>query len=400
MKPVRAQRRAGFLFFENEANFPHSMSLPSTASSSSSSQESFRHASSAKQTAYHRVLVRLEQIFKRLQGAREVDENTFVRCFHAYGYGQKAILRGRVETKRELRESDIDDSSRRNFLNMAANFFTKEIPHAKVMGEADGKKFETTCDDEGYFWFQLEKDGGFSQKPLLEYSATVTAPDDNKQSEMVTTHGQLTICPKTARRIIVSDIDDTVMETGAAKLWQLLRNTLLENVHTRKIFPGVSDFYRKLQAGASGLEENPIFYVTSSPWNLRDFILKVFEIRGTPAGPLFMTDWGLDESKILKEGHSEHKLDAIRHLLDFHKPLPAILVGDSGEKDPEIYANLVEEYGPRIDLVLIRDVSEGTRDAEVKKLAKVCREDGVAFHLVPDTAAAEKIARELQLVSE
>ena len=300
--------------------------------------------------------------------------------------------------KRELRHSDIDDSKRRNFLNMAANFFTKEIPGATVEGVVDGTAFSAVCDEEGYFKHELTQSEPFSPEPDLKYTAYVSDGSEELTPLTEATQGLLTICPKEAERIIISDIDDTVMETGAAKIWQLLRNTLLENVHTRKIFPGVSAFYGKLQAGAGGQSNNPIFYVTSSPWNLRDFILKVFELRETPRGPLFMTDWGLDETKFLKAGHSSHKLEAIRHLLDFHAPLPAVLIGDSGEKDPEIYAQVVKEYPERIQAVFIRDVSEQERDLELTKMIGEMVKQNIPFYLVETTDEAELRAKELGLV--
>ena len=348
---------------------------------------------------FHQTLVRLEKITKRLSRKRVADERAFVRCFHGYGYGKKAILRGRVEIKRELRHSDADDSKRRNFLNMAANFFTKEIPGATVEGTADGEAFSAVCDEEGYFKHELSKRDPFAPDPELTFTAYVSDGSEKLTPLTATTQGMLSICPEGAERILISDIDDTVMETGAAKLWQLLRNTLLENVHTRKLFPGVSDFYRRLQQGPTGDSNNPVFYVTSSPWNLRDFILKVFELRAIPRGPLFMTDWGLDESKFLKAGHSTHKLEAIRHLLDFHAPLPAILVGDSGEKDPEIYAQVVREYPDRIEAVFIRDVSEKDRDRELAKMMAPMVKENIPFYLVATTDEAEERAKQLGLIS-
>ncbi|MFC7338016.1 App1 family protein [Haloferula chungangensis] len=334
----------------------------------------------------HRVLLRLEKIAARLSPKRLPGERAYVRCFEGYAHGSKLVIRGRVERKRELRASDVNDSRRRNFLNMASNFFTKEIPHATVHGEILGERFQVVCDEEGYFVHHLEHHS-LPQASSIEFTARVERADDPSH-ESAKSSGIVTLCPATAKRIIISDVDDTVIETGAAKLWQLLKNTLLENVHTRRIFPGVSKFYTRLQAGPTGHERNPIFYVTSSPWNLRDFILKIFEIRNTPRGPLFMTDWGIDRHKLLKAGHHDHKLGAIRHLLSFHEPLPAILIGDSGEKDPEIYTQIVEEHPERIAAIFIRNVSQSLRDEEIRLLAQACHGHGVKLHLVADTKAA------------
>lgn len=346
----------------------------------------------------HRAAHRLEKVMSRLTGNRTPDERAIVRCFHGYGAGNEAVLRGRAEVKREFRDSSPEDSKRRNFLNMAANFFTKELPGVTIEGSVDGERFTTVCDEEGYFRHHFSSDQPLSKSPTLEYSAQVVLPGHSDKTESATTRGTLSVLDSSAKNLIISDVDDTVIETGAAKLWQLLRNTLLENEHTRKLFPGVSKFYQQLSAGSTGEENNPLFYVTSSPWNLREFLLRIFELRGIPRGPLFMTDWGLDEHKWLKAGHEEHKLAAIRHLLDFHGSVPAILIGDSGEKDPEIYSRIVEDYPGRVTAIFIRDVSASARDEEVAALAKLCKARGVPLHLVADTAAAVLQARALSLI--
>ena len=51
-----------------------------------------------------------------------------------------------------------------------------------------------------------------------------------------------------------------------------------------------------------------------------------------------------------------------------------VLVGDSGERDPEVYGAIAREHAARIDAVLIRDVTGEPADAERYRLAF----DGVA----------------------
>ena len=346
--------------------------------------------------APHRGLIRLERLVDRLRPKRLVGEKSMVRCFEAYGRDRTVIVRGRVEMKREPRPSDIDDSRRRNFLTMAANFFTREIPHARIYGEMAGQTFEATADDEGYFLHRLE----LANEPAdyeFDFSATVSRSEE-PGTEKPRTSGMVLMVRPSARRVIISDVDDTVIETGAAKLWQLLKTTLLENEHTRRVFEGVSTFYTDLQRGGSGNEGNPIYYVTSSPWNLRDFLIRIFELRSTPRGPLFMTDWGIDRAKFFKPGHHQHKLQVIRHLLEFHDPLPAVLIGDSGEQDPEIYSAIVREHPGRVAAIFIRDVTGSLRATEIARLAEACVEQGVPLHLVEDTHTAVREARAAGLV--
>jgi hypothetical protein len=74
---------------------------------------------------------------------------------------------------------------------------------------------------------------------------------------------------------VISDIDDTIIQTGATRLWQAARSVLLGTAHTRLPFPGVAPFYRALESGPDGQAALPFFYVSSSPWNLYDVLLEV-----------------------------------------------------------------------------------------------------------------------------
>ena len=66
---------------------------------------------------------------------------------------------------------------------------------------------------------------------------------------------------------MISDLDDTVIQTNVLSILQTARNTFLHNAYTRLAFPGVAAFYQALQHG-TGSCANPIFYVSNMPWNL------------------------------------------------------------------------------------------------------------------------------------
>lgn len=343
---------------------------------------------------FHRTLLRLERLIERVH-PHQRDSHLLPEVVPYYGYSNSEVttLRGRVVRDPHLWESAEGDSGWRNLRGMAGNWFTNEVPFAEVTVSFEGRKAHCKCDEEGYFVVTIPTPETLDSSRLwASYTAEVAG--GTKVSE-----GRVQLLPATARRIIISDIDDTVIETGAAQLWQMVKTTLLENVHTRKIFPGVSDFYTALQNGVSGAEQNPIFYVTSSPWNLRAFIMKVFETRGTPAGPAFMTDWGLSETQFLKAGHREHKLAAIKEVLNTYPHLPVVLIGDSGEKDPEIYTKIVEEHPGRVETIFIRNVSDKSRDEAIRALAGRCRQGQVELHLVADTATAVALAESNNLVA-
>jgi phosphatidate phosphatase APP1 len=185
---------------------------------------------------------------------------------------------------------------------------------------------------------------------------------------------------------IISDIDDTVMQTHATQLLQMARTVFLGNARTRLPFPGVAAFYRALQAGTAEIPYNPLFYVSSSPWNLYDLLLEFFILQDIPLAPLFLRDWGISRSELLPTGHKGHKLTIIQQLLDFYPSLPFILIGDSGQEDPEIYHHIIQQNPKRILATYIRNVlTDPERDASIAALAQEAADAGSALILDKDT---------------
>jgi phosphatidate phosphatase APP1 len=137
-------------------------------------------------------------------------------------------------------------------------------------------------------------------------------------------------------------------------------------------FEGVAAFYRALHAGSTGHSLNPMFYVSNSAWNLYDLLSDFFNLHQIPIGPvLFLRDWGLSKNGLAPLKPGPHKLAYIRGILDTFKHLPFILIGDSGEQDPEIYTEVVGLYPNRIRAVYIRNVSrKPKRLDEIKVLAE------------------------------
>ncbi len=119
-----------------------------------------------------------------------------------------------------------------------------------------------------------------------------------------------------------------------------------------------------------------------------------FEIRGIPLGPLFLVELGITETRLLSPSHQEHKLVRIQNLLDMYPRLPFILIGDSGQKDPEIYLQAAAANPGRIPVIYIRDVTGAERDKRIEGFVGSARKIDTELILVKDTAAAALHATE------
>jgi phosphatidate phosphatase APP1 len=182
---------------------------------------------------------------------------------------------------------------------------------------------------------------------------------------------------------IISDMDDTVLQSEVTSFIRAASMVLLENARTRLPFAGVAAFYRALELGPVGGGKNPIFYVSSSPWNLYDVIAGFLEAERIPAGPLLLRDWDLGPSLFRNVGH---KTRLIREILETFSTLPFILIGDGGQEDPEIYAEIVAAHPKRILAVYIRSVDpHPERSAAIRRLTEGVVAAGSTLVLADDT---------------
>jgi phosphatidate phosphatase APP1 len=175
---------------------------------------------------------------------------------------------------------------------------------------------------------------------------------------------------------VISDIDDTVIETGATDLRANWRRILLHAPSERLAVPGAAALYRAI-ARDHAAPARPFFYVSSSPWNLYGFLAEFMEMNAIPHGAMFLKDWGIDRDTLLMASHDALKLAAIREILGFYPEFRFLLVGDNGERDVHIYAAIVAEFGARVAAVFIRDVTGTCRQGEKAELLRGIEAAGV-----------------------
>ena len=316
--------------------------------------------------------------------------------YRGHGTRDTLFLKGRVLETVNLAPSSAGDSRRHNLRNMIRRFLSSEIPHARVRAYLRSPRgeheLEVAADEEGFFNLRFELEEPLKDRVdwhPVEIELVWPLP---REENRVRARGSVLV-PTGARFGVISDLDDTVIRSSATDLLKMVRTTLFRNAHTRLPFEGVADFYRALQFGPDGGDFNPIFYVSSSPWNLYDLLEDFLDVHGVPAGPLFLKDW----SPTTLRDHDKHKLGIIRTLLATYRDLPFVLVGDSGERDPEIYRQVVDENPGRIRAIYIRDVTRGERDAAVREIARELRALSVEMLLAADTteAARHAVANEL-----
>jgi phosphatidate phosphatase APP1 len=310
--------------------------------------------------------------------------------YHIVGYrgyrgGDRVLVLGRVLQSEGLSVPDPSHSKVRNLVAMLKRLESDPLPFARVRAGLPGGDRELIADDEGFIrhWAELDTPlqpgWGSIQLELVD-------PADG-----VPRAGQAVYLtpPASAAYGVISDMDDTVLQSHVTDFIRAARTVLLENARTRLPFPGVAAFYRALEAGRGGAG-NPIFYVSSSPWNLYDVIAGFLEAQQIPIGPLLLRDWDLGPSLLRT---AAYKTGVIREILATYPSLPFILVGDSAQEDPQIYADIVATHPGRILAVYIRSVRKDPEASPaVRELEERVARAGSSLVLADDTLAAARHA--------
>ncbi|MCB0343581.1 MAG: DUF2183 domain-containing protein [Bdellovibrionales bacterium] len=147
---------------------------------------------------------------------------------------------------------------------------------------------------------------------------------------------------------VISDIDDTIKLSHVHDKRELLANTFTRSF---KPIPGMAALYQEWrQQGAS------FHYVSSTPWQLYGPLEEFMTSHNFPSGTFHLKSFGwrgLSWTNLFKSP-LRTKPKTIEPILKSFPQRRFVLVGDAGEKDPEIYGELARKYSSQIAKVFIR----------------------------------------------
>lgn len=362
-------------------------------------KEVLGHVASDAETQFDRLKYKLGQ---RLGG----DNPLIIQMYPGFGTPEKLYLKGRVLEDQHITPANDNDSIWENLVNMYRRFESDEVPFARLRVRFQDAEKEVQANEEGIFEAWLEPTHPLPAGQLWHTAELELIEPVREGSAPTRAEARILVPPPGSQFGVISDIDDTVVQTDATHVLKMARTVFLGNARTRLPFKGVAAFYRALLRGAhregTGVNEiNPLFYVSSSPWNIFDLLTDFFNLQNIPLGPLlFLRDWGISRTELLPTGHRSHKLTAIRNIMHTYPDLPFILIGDSGQEDPEIYAEVVSLFPGRILAIYIRNVSHDLKRPDaIRELAKQVAEAGSTLILADDTIPMAEHAAEMGWIS-
>lgn len=266
---------------------------------------------------------------------------------------QGHVLQGRFKAQ------GISKNVVANLFRLIVSFFVRPLPFANVRLLFQGQFREGRCEEDGFFRFEWERP--IDLAPGV-YPVTVTCLDGQGR-ELSTGQGHVYMWQK-ARYAFVSDIDDTVLRSYSSTVLRRLYEMLAKSPSQRRLFDETAEHYRLLsRAHAHGGAPNPFFYVSSSEWNLYDYLEGIFRINRLPRG-IFLLNQIKRWRQLLatgKKGH-EGKLMRIARVLKAFPDQRFVLIGDNTQKDPEIYHAVAIGHPGQVYAVYIRIVNKGRQE--------------------------------------
>ena len=317
-----------------------------------------------------------------------------VKVYHGYGYTHNLVVYGHVFSKNASRENRFSGNIFHNISHLARLFFVKALPFAKVRLLWNKQIITAISQSDGLFRFEWKSDENVSSG---WHAVKVEALDDSENS-LASGEGKVFV-PHSTQYGFISDIDDTVMISYSAQMWYRLKVLFSKNPRTRTHFPHVAEHYKRLsRAQTEAATPNPFFYVSSSEWNLYDYLKEFFRFNGFPEGVFLLSPlkrW----NKIFRSGQTKHqgKLLRIMRIFESFPKQDFILFGDNSQADPEIYATLAEKYTSRIFAIYIRNIKP-SKEAATRNILVGLEAKGIHTCLFIDSADAMKHSESIKLI--
>ncbi|MCC6750867.1 MAG: DUF2183 domain-containing protein [Deltaproteobacteria bacterium] len=320
-------------------------------------------------------------------GASAKKKGLVVVVYGGFGTTSRARLWGRVLKDKGLDASRPGESFYRKLKRNVQALESDEIPGAEVELKVAGKVYRLKADHEGLLRLDLS-----GPLPVGHHPVSAVLHDGRPYRVEV---GRLSIWPASPGLAVVSDVDDTVLKTGVTRKTRMVWKVLTRSAQELETYPGAPALYRALARQAY-----PIVFVSGSPVNLYSKLREFFRLKRFPSAPLLLKNLGTSPGSDALRDQRAYKLRRIAEVLELLPGYRVLLIGDTGESDPEIYREVSRQYPRRVAATLIHRVTDAV-DGEARYRGQVvfaaypeARRHLVGRRLLPEPSPAEDASEE------
>ena len=295
-----------------------------------------------------------------------------VKVYHGYGHEHNLVLYGHVFRYKAKTKQNFSNNLFVNIIHLLKLFILKPAPFNKVRLSFYGQTVYQKTEYDGFFRFEWK-----AQQDIKAgwHGVKVEALGD-EDNVLAVGQGKIYV-PHITQYAFISDIDDTIMISHSATIGRRLRELFIKNPHTRKTFTDTHTHYNLLALAHTTKDQpNPFFYVSSSEWNLYDYLVETFRFNKLPEGTFLLNQikrWK-DLVKTGKTGH-EGKLIRVMRILDAFPNQKFVFFGDNSQQDPVIYTKIAEKYPTNIEAIYIRNIRPEMAENTLKLFKKVQSKD-------------------------
>jgi len=284
---------------------------------------------------------------------------------------ERIIISGHAFEKHKVKDTHPKHGRRRNLRQTIRRFRAVPLKWTSIDVRVNGSVKTVRTNKRGYFTCEMKHSD--TQPGWYPYELFWKRNKKTFQSEYYISDEHETG--------VISDIDDTLLVSHSTKVVRKLALLLFRNAHTRKTIPFIKNWHADLKALHESDEPRDFFYVSNSEWNLYDFLQDFFHINELPKGVFFLQSLkkGLRDFVSTGKVNNNHKLSSIEFLLRFYPGKSFILVGDNGQKDMDIYANISSRFTSRIKGVLIRKLPYIKNEKRINRYREKIEGMGIPF---------------------
>lgn len=317
-----------------------------------------------------------------------------VKVYHGYGHTHNLVLYGHVFKFKAKTTQIFSNNFLVNILHLFRLFVVKPFPFAKVRLYFYDQIINQTAEYDGFFKFEWKAD-----HDVKAGWHDVKVEALNEQGEIIANSEGKLYVPHITQYAFISDIDDTIMVSHSARMARRLRELFIKNPRTRKTFASLKEHYQLLAKAYTTIEQpNPFFYVSSSEWNLYDYLVEMFRFNELPEGTFLLNQlkrW----KNLIKTGKTGHegKLLRVMRIIDAFPNQKFVFFGDNSQQDPAIYQTISEKYSQNIAAVYIRNIRPARADLTRSLLAKI-EQKGIETCLFTHSEEAILHSKKIKLI--
>ena len=311
------------------------------------------------------------KIFRLQRGAT-------LRLYNGFANHQSCYLYGHALSLAPVKKKHFRNFFLYNAIALLRLFMVRPIKNAIVILQWGDRIYTTKTAADGFFKFEWEHPENLKPGQYKVEAMLIKRNSSNIVNASATGHF---IVPSPTSYSFISDIDDTFLISHSTNLRKRLFVLLTENAKSRRPFEGAVEHYRQLH-GIDDTEpcNNAFFYVSSSEWNLYDYIKDFLKEHQLPDG-ICLLNQIKTFSKLFATGQNNHsgKFTRVVKIIEAYPYQKFVLLGDDSQKDIDIYSSIVEHFPQNVYCVYIRRVGTPQKPHVLLKQVQI-EKKGVLFY--------------------